>query len=191
MTRRTSAESWAEQPAPPATAPAGARGLLDALAEYRVARRRLLDVLGLGTSNRDPVPEFAEHLVADILGGTLAPSRVQAAWDVETPAGKVQVRTLSNTGADVWINEHVVRSVPGVDRYALVILEDLAVSAVLVFPAGLTRVGAHLVKHHREQATTLQLTRRDFVRLLADPVAAEAAGVQIWTPADLRDGQPS
>lgn len=56
-------------------------------------------------SNRDPVPEVAEHLVADILGGTLAPpSRVQAAWDVETPAGKVQVRTLSNTGADAWIN---------------------------------------------------------------------------------------
>ena len=79
--------------------------LLEALAEYRVARRRLLNVLGLPMSNRDPVPEVAEHLVADILGGTLAPpSRVQAAWDVETPAGKVQVRTLSNTGADAWIN---------------------------------------------------------------------------------------
>ncbi len=109
-------------------------------------------------SNRDPVPEVAEHLVADILGGTLAPSRVQAAWDVETPAGKVQVRTLSNTGADAWINEHVVRSAPSVDRYAPVILEDLAVSAVLVVPADLTRVGAHLGEHHGVSTTAEQVS---------------------------------
>jgi len=165
--------------------------LLSALAEYRLARRRLLDLLGLPTSNRDPVPELAEHLVADILGGTVAESRVQAAWDVMTPEGTVQVRTLSNTGSDRWVNEHVIRSAAGADRYALVILEDLTVSAVVVFPTDLSRAGVHLGKRHGDQATTLQITRQDFIRLLADRAGAAAAGVQIWTPADIESGQLS
>jgi hypothetical protein len=159
--------------------------LLAALAEYRVARRRLLGVLDLPMSNRDPVPELAEHLVAELLGGTLADSRVQAGWDVRTPEGTVQVRTLSNTGADTWVNEHPIHTVEGVDRYALVVFEDLTVSAVLVFPTDLALVSAHLGKRHGDQGTTLQLTRRDFSRLVTDRAAAQAAGVQVWTPADL------
>lgn len=165
--------------------------LIAALAEYRTARRRLLDVVGLGVSNRDPVPELAEHLVADLLGGELASSRVQAGWDVTTPDGTVQVRTLSNTGSDRWVNEHLVSSVAGVDRYALVVLEDLTVSAVLVFPGDLSRVGALLDKRHADQATTLQFTRRDFVRLLADRAGTAAVGVQVWTPAELERRAPS
>lgn len=165
--------------------------LLAALAEYRPARRRLLNLLGLAVSNRDPVPELAEHLVADLLGGDVAPSRVQAGWDVTTPEGTVQVRTLSNTGSDQWVNEHLVSSVAGVDRYALVVLEDLTVSAVLVFPGDLTRVGVLLDKRHGDQATTLQFTRRDFVRLLADRTGAAAVGVRVWTPAELESPAPS
>jgi hypothetical protein len=164
---------------------------LAALAEYRTARRRLLDLLGLPISNRDPVPELAEHLVADLLGGDVAPSRVQAGWDVRAPEGTVQVRTLSNTGSDRWVNEHLVRSVAGVDRYALVVLEDLAVSAVLVFPADLARVGALLGKRHGDQATTLQFTRQDFLRLLSDRAGAAVAGVQVWTPSELPSGASS
>ncbi|GEM_PF-592014 len=173
------------------TSPASAVELLAALSEYRLARRRLLEVLALPSSNRDPVPEVAEHLVAAILGGAVASSRVQRGWDVMTPEGTVQVRTLSNTTPDHWINEHVVRSVDGVDRYALVILEGLEVSAVVVLPADLSRVGALLHKRHGDQATTLQLTRQDYVRLRADPSGAEAAGVLIWTPAGLASAQRS
>ena len=110
---------------------------------------------------------------------------MQAGWDVRTPEGAVQVRTLSNTGADTWVNEHPIHTVDGVDRYALVVFEDLTVSAVLVFPADLTMVGTHLGKRHGDQETTLQLTRRDFSRLITDRAAAQAAGVRVWTPADL------
>jgi hypothetical protein len=88
------------------------------------------------------------------------------------------------------VNEHVVRSVTGVDRYALVVLEDLAVSAVLVFPGELTRVGALLGKRHGDQATTLQFTRQDYIRLLADRAGAATAGVRIWTPPQL-EGETS
>ncbi|KGM11696.1 hypothetical protein N868_07825 [Cellulomonas carbonis T26] len=173
------------------TPPGRAAELLSALAEYRSARRRLLDLLGLTASNRDPVPELAEHLVAGLLGGQIAASRVQAGWDVMTADGTVQVRTLSNTDTDRWVNEHVVRSVAGVDRYALVILEDLTVSAVLVFPGDLTRVGTLLGKRHGDQAATLQLTRQDFIHLMADRAGAATAGVQIWTPSELQGETPS
>ncbi|WP_456788334.1 hypothetical protein [Cellulomonas sp. P5_C5] len=172
-----------------ATPPGRTAELLAALAEYRIARRRLLELIGLATSNRDPVPELAEHLVAEILGGVLADSRVQAGWDVVTSEGAVQVRTLSNSGSDRWVNEHVVQSMATVDRYALVIVEDLAISAVLVFPADLSRVGAHLGKRHGNQTATLQLTRLDYTRLMDDRPGAAAAGVQIWTPADLESGE--
>lgn len=169
-----------------ATSPPRAAELLAALAEYRTARRRVLALLGLGVSNRDPVTELAEHLVADLLGGTVANSRVQAGWDVTAPVGRVQVRTLSNTSSDRWVNEHLVRSMDGVDRYALVVLEDLTVSAVIVFPPDLTGVGSLLRKRHGRQSTTLQFTRQDFVRLMADRPGSAAAGVQVWTPADTR-----
>ena len=159
--------------------------LLQALSEYATARRRLLEVLGLPTSNRDPIPEVAEQLVAGLLGGTVAESRVQPGWDVQTPEGKVQVRTLSNTSADRWNNEHLVRITHGVDRYALVVLEDFTISAVLVFPADLTAVGALLGKRHGAQGTSLQFTRRDFRHLVKDRSAARTAGVMVWTPEDL------
>jgi hypothetical protein len=45
--------------------PERAAELLAALEEYRLARERLLSVLGPRMSNRDPLAEFAEHFVAD------------------------------------------------------------------------------------------------------------------------------
>ena len=52
--------------------------LLAALEEYRVARERLLSVLGPRMSNRDPLAEFAEHFVAALMGGRLAVTPEQA-----------------------------------------------------------------------------------------------------------------
>lgn len=111
--------------------------LLAALEQYRAARERLLDVLGPRRSNRDPLAEFAEHFVAVLMGGRLAASPVQASWDAElTDGGKVQVKYLANTtpGAGAWVNEHLVRSIPGVDWYALVIIEGFQVSGVARLP---------------------------------------------------------
>jgi len=70
--------------------------LLGALAEYRDARRRLITLLNISMSNRDPLGEFAEQFVAAISGGKLATSRLQRGWDVVLLDGKeVQVKSLS------------------------------------------------------------------------------------------------
>ncbi|WP_448072463.1 hypothetical protein [Georgenia yuyongxinii] len=165
-----------------------AASLLQALTSYRAARRTLLDVMSLHHSNRDPIPEVAEHLVAALLGGTVAAGRVQPLWDVETPEGlKIQVRSLSNTGADHWVNEHPVRLLPGVDVYALVIFEDLTVSAVILLPQRLARLNQFLGKRHGEPDTTLQFTRGNFRRILDHRELLERDyGLRVWTGAQLR-----
>ena len=88
--------------------------LLAALEEYRVARERLLRVLGPRMSNRDPLAEFAEHFVAALMGGRLASNPVQAYWDIELPDGaKVQAKYLVNStdpSSKAWVNEHLVHS---------------------------------------------------------------------------------
>lgn len=158
--------------------------LLLALSKYRVARQELLNALGLSVSNRDPIPELAEALVARYLDGQLAPNRVQRDYDLSIGAQRVQVRSLTNSGRDRWINEHPVTLVPGVDLYALVIIEDLQVSAILVFPNELTLIGRALGKRHPNQSSSLQLTRRDFNKIILERGAMEALGMRIWTPED-------
>lgn len=94
---------------PPA---ASAAELLAALNAYRIARQALLIRLGLPSSNRDPLAEFSEHLVAALTGGTLATSRVQARYDlVLGDSTTVQVRYLANP-AGPWVNEHLVHRIP-------------------------------------------------------------------------------
>ena len=64
---------------------------------YSEARRQFLRTLGCDDSCRDPLSEFAERLVNQQLGGTLATSRVQKGYDLETPDGRrVQVKYLAN-----------------------------------------------------------------------------------------------
>lgn len=84
--------------------------LLAALALYRAARKSLLATIGVDASNRDPLAEFAEQLVAALFDGTLAPNRVQANWDVRAgEVSLVQVKYLSNPlGTGAWVNEHRV-----------------------------------------------------------------------------------
>src|SRR5262249_5622271 len=90
--------------------PARLEVLLRSLEAYRAARVRLLEVLDLAVSNRDPLAEFSEHLVQALLGGKLASSRVQKGYDLTIPSGeRVQVRYLANPGAVSWVNEHNVR----------------------------------------------------------------------------------
>jgi hypothetical protein len=157
--------------------------ILLALSKYRVARQELLRALGLSVSNRDPIPELAERLVAQYLNGELAPDRVQKDYDLTVGTQRVQVRSLTNSANDRWINEHLVTIVPGGELYALVIVEDLRVSAILVFPNDLSSSGRALGKRHPNQSATLKLTRRDFQKIIVERDAMEALGMRIWTPA--------
>lgn len=166
-----------------ADAAADVNALLAALDVYRPARQTLLAALGLPESNRDPLAEFSEHLVAALLDGTLAVSRVQAGHDLVLVDGdKVQVRYLANP-ANTWINEHVVCQIPGVRQYALVIFEALVVTGVVVFPLDrLQRICAALRKRHPLQEEQLQLTRRNWlaIRDASDPY--RQLGVQALVP---------
>jgi len=75
----------------------GEVGLLTALANYRQARFTLLDTIGLRHSNRDPLSEFSESLVAEVLGAQPAESRVQTGYDLTTADGiRVDVKYLAN-----------------------------------------------------------------------------------------------
>lgn len=161
--------------------------LLAALTVYRGARKTLLAAIGVDASNRDPLPEFAEQLVAALFDGTVAPNRVQANWDLRAGDGSlVQVKSLSNplsTGA--WVNEHRVHRLPGVDSYAVVLIEDFSVAGVLAFPPDLTYICAALGKRHPQQDTQLLMTRRDWQAIAADPDRFEGLGMRVWLPDDL------
>jgi hypothetical protein len=157
------------------------RALVAALDEYRHARERLLAVLG-HASNRDPLAEVAEHLVAALMGGTLARNRVQKAWDIERSDGtKAQVKYLANAHGP-WINEHLVHHIETVDWYVLVIIEGFAVSGVLAFPADLASIGAALGKRHPSQDTTLQFTHANWHAIQSDPRRFQALGMRVWLP---------
>lgn len=145
----------------------------------------LLKVLDLGKSNKDPLAEWSEHLVAALLDGTLAASPVQKDYDLTTPAGeKVQVRYLANRSGlpGAWVNEHRVISVPGVDRYALVVFEGFRPLAVLVFPFDLTQINAALKKKAPKQDYELQFTRANFLQIMGERQRFQELGMQIWQP---------
>jgi hypothetical protein len=143
--------------------------------------------VGVPLSNRDPLAEFAEAFVATLVGGSLATSRVQAGWDFETPDGsRYQVKYLANT-TDSGVNEHCVRSMPGVDWYALVLIEDFTVAGVVAFPPDLTSVCAALGKRHPRQDVELQFTRVNWLAIRDDPQRFRALGVQVWLPPALVD----
>jgi len=162
---------------------ARAAALVAALDAYRQARQTLLAALHLPQSNRDPLAEFSEHLVAALTGAALAPSRVQAGHDLVLPdRQKIQVRYLANPSG-AWVNEHLVQRIPGVEWYALVLFEAFAVIGVLALPADrLTQLGQALGKRHPRQDETLQLTRRNWCAIREDPNRFREFGVHAWLP---------
>ncbi len=105
--------------------------ILEAAEVYAKARRILLDAFGIPDSCRDPLNEFGEVLVANLLNGTLADSRVAPGYDLTTPCGrKVQVKTLSNPKGRTWRNEIMLVFSDLVDDFALVIFTDLEFETV-------------------------------------------------------------
>jgi hypothetical protein len=151
---------------------------------YIQARNALLDELGLNRkSNRDPLAEFSEWLVAELVGGQRAESPVQADWDVQTPDdNKIQVKYLANS-ADKWVNEHTVIINERMNSYAIVIFEALLPQSVIIFPANnLAAVGAKLGKRHGNLDTTLQFTQANYRQIRNDTAAFKELGVRLYLP---------
>lgn len=161
-----------------ANADPGVQEMLIALARYRHARVELLGTLRPG--NREPLVEWSERLVAELLGGTLAESAVQKDWDVKVDDQHVQVRYLANSPGP-WVNEHRVTSLPGVDRYALVVFDAFVPQAVIVFPNDLTAVCKALGKKHPDQDRVLQFTQANYWAITRDPDGFNALGVETFT----------
>jgi len=158
-------------------------GVGDLLSEYRTyafARGRFLNELGRATSCRDPLSEFSEVLVARLLGARIAASRVQEGYDLIRRDGRhVQVRSLANAGEN-WTNEHHVKFAEGVDDYALVIFMSLQVRSVMIFRRDtISHVCAELKKRHSCQEATLQLTKRNYVRIVQEIAKFRALGVEV------------
>ena len=143
--------------------------LREAFARYARGRAELLEALGIEGSNRDPLAEFSERIVAALLDGELAGNRVQRGWDVIADGHHIQVKYLANPSTEVWVNEHHIVVTADMDAYAIVFFEALLPVSVIVFPADrLEAIGAELGKKHPNQATTLQLTRVNYRRLIGE-----------------------
>ncbi|MBL8132081.1 MAG: hypothetical protein JNL42_09510 [Anaerolineae bacterium] len=160
--------------------------VLSTYQKYIEARNALLDELNLTQrSNRDPLSEFSEWLVAALVNGSLAASRVQKGWDVSTASGeKIQVKYLANP-SDKWVNEHLVVVNEFMTAYALVLYEALLPVAVIIFPAtGLESVGMALGKKHGNLKTTIQFTRYNYWKIRDNPATFAAVGVRLFRAPD-------
>ena len=158
--------------------------LRDAFARYARGRAELLKAIGVSGSNRDPLAEFSERLIAALLGGTLAENRVQRGWDVKAVDRQVQVKYLAN-GPDAWVNEHHVQVTPEMHDYAIVFFEALLPVTAIVFPCDrLLEIGTAMAKKHPNQDTTLQLTRANYRQLIAERERFADLGVRLF---DLRE----
>lgn len=167
--------------------PSRADELLKAFAAYRAARLKFLHQIGRPTSNRDPLAEFSECLVALLLGGTLAGSPVQKDYDVIGPDGqRIQVKYLANPRG-YWVNEHHVQFHGEMDAYAIVLFEELEPTHVIVFQReGLEEVGRRLGKRHSNQSSSLRLTRRNVHTILENTSEFEQLRVKVITLRELR-----
>jgi hypothetical protein len=148
---------------------------------YSNARRQFLQSIGCEDSCRDPLAEFAERLVHQQLGGTLADSRVQKGFDLICPSGRrVQVKYLANP-LGRWRNEHIIAFSDETDDYALLILEAFDIRALLVFRREtLGHVCAALKKKHPNQAEVLQFTQVNFNQIISRSDEFERLGVRMF-----------
>lgn len=160
--------------------------LREAFTAYARGRQQLLDAIGVGVSNRDPLSDFSEHLVAALLDGQLATNRVQRGWDLTTPSGRrVQVKYLANPGGGAaWINGIAISFGSGPDEpddFAVVFFDALLPVSVVAFAREqLLEVCVRLKKRHPNQERTLQLTQANYQRLLAERGDFAPHGVRVF-----------
>jgi hypothetical protein len=143
--------------------------LLASWLRYRQSRCALLAELGLPESNRDPLAEFSEVVVATLLGGSRATSRVQKGFDVLGKGGeRIEVKYLANPRGR-FINEHTILR-GNWDQYALVCFEDLRPIWVLVFQEwGLALLHSALGKRHPRAGQELQFTWGNYRAVTSAP----------------------
>jgi len=155
--------------------------LLALLQDYARARAEFLAQIERPTSCRDPLAEFSEVLVARLLNAECAGRRDQKGFDLIRPDNRrVQVKYLSNPDWN-WRNEHTIDFTGGCDDYALVIIVDFRVEAVLVFPReSIARVYTVLGKRHRGQGSRLLFTRRNCEVILESPAKFQELGVEVY-----------
>jgi hypothetical protein len=149
-------------------------------AAYATGRAALLAALDLPESNRDPLAEFSERVVAALLVGEPAPSRVQRGWDVMASGRRIQVKYLANPSGR-WVNEHHIRLTDEMEDYAIVFFEALLpVRAIVIAGDRLLEVADALGKRHGETHAVLQLTRRNYLQIVGDPARFAGLGVRVF-----------
>ena len=179
-----------DTPAPPARPQW--QQLRDAFERYSQGRAELLKAIGVKGSNRDPLAEFSERLVAALLDGELATNRVQRGWDLMAAGRRVQVKYLANASDDVWMNEHHIHLTADMDDYAIVFFESLLPVSAIVFPCDrLHAIAIELRKKHPNQDTMLQLTRVNYRRLMAERTRFAELGVRIFDLGAALSGNPA
>lgn len=165
-----------------ANVPDKSADLQETWALYREARLNLLSAMGMPQSCRDPRSEYAEVLVAHLVGGTLADNRVQKDWDVREPNGdRIQVKHLANAATGGWVNWLTIEPNDGMEWLAIVLFLDLSPVAVYMFPSGdLTPICQALRKRHGDQAKKLEFTKTNHRDISADPAKYEALGMRVF-----------
>ncbi len=152
--------------------------------KYVDARNALLNELNLKRrSNRDPLSEFSEWLVKELVEGTLAENPVQKAWDIQTLNGDTyQVKYLANS-ADKWVNVHPILVNEMMNYYTLVIFESLLPQAVIIFPVqNLALIGKELRKKHLNLDISLQFTQSNYNQIISNPALFKNLGVRLYLP---------
>ena len=153
--------------------------LLSIWDEYRKKRFEFLNTIGIPESNKDPLSEFSEVLIANLLGGKKAKSRVQKGYDIIADGKKIQVKYLSNPPNN-WINWHIIKFTEDMDKYALVYFENLIPQAIFIFKKqNLSRICRLLGKRHKNQDQELQFTKSNYFELLNEPEIYEKEGIDI------------
>jgi hypothetical protein len=162
--------------------------LMEIWSHYRLARLDLMSHLHRPKSPRDPVGEWSEMLVKQLLGGRFPTKHdqsinpVQRGYDIvlDKDGTLVQIKSLSNLSGK-WVNSHTIQFTDSVGAYAIVFFIDLRPERVLVFAKQhLKRIWERLGKWHPKPDTELQLTQDNYKRILADKSTFASLGIRIW-----------
>ncbi len=158
-----------------------ANDLLHHWKSYREARKTLLAVVGCPDSNRDPLAEFSEQLVAALIGGRLPISRVQKDYDIIGSDGQyVQVRYVANPKGS-WVNGHDVVFEGVTTHYAVVVIEDLRPVTAIIFPKdAIAETSGVLGKRHKNHDSMISLTQANVRKILAEHGRFEALGLGVY-----------
>jgi len=154
---------------------------LSAFLSYRTARLEFLNYIGCVESNRDPLAEASEHLVALLTGGELVKNRVQKGYDVVGYDGeRIQVKYLANP-LNTGVNGHIIQFPDEADLYAVVVFENLLPRSVLVFTReSLGPAYDRLGKRHKGRGERLELTKVNTETILSNAQEFSKIGITVY-----------